>query len=319
MNCAMEKIAAAPANAKWRDVLPIRPAAELFPMMSEPELKEWGEDIRKNGLQSQVAIYDSGVNTEPQYWLLDGRNRLAAMEIVGLAPRLKFNPSRRGSGAWWSLKLEGRCEDDHPDVWANDIPQPLLVETDVDPYAFVISANIHRRHLTAEGKRDLVAKLIKVTPEKSNRQIAGMAKVDHKTVGDVRDQLSATGEIPQLTKTVGKDGRARTTSPQQPSTKPKRSRDWDPYTWLIPNAERKAPKKPKPHALKEEEMPTEEEAEESQQQDFYDQACHLLGLMDAATRQKFFAEMRRVYPQEVGAATPSNDLDPPQSLPRSAS
>jgi len=86
-----------------------------------------------------------------------------------------------------------------------------------------------------------------------------------------------------------------------------------------PTLSAKAPKKPKPRPLKEEEMPTEEEAEESQQQDFYDQACHLVGLMDDATRQRFFAKMRRVYPQEVGAATPSNDLDPPQSLPRSAS
>src|SRR5689334_13315441 len=42
----------------------------------------------------------------------------------------------------------------------------------VDPKAFVISANIHRRHLTAEQKRDLLARLIKDDPTKSNRQIA---------------------------------------------------------------------------------------------------------------------------------------------------
>ena len=43
------------------------------------------------------------------------------------------------------------------------------------------------------------------------------------------------------------------------------------------------------------EMPTAEEAEESQQQDYYDQACMLLGLMAYATRQKFFAHIRRKY------------------------
>jgi hypothetical protein len=299
----------------WRDALPIHPAAELFPMMSEPELKKWGKDIKKNGLKSQVAIYDSGVDTKgPRYSLLDGRNRLAAMEAVGLAPRLKFNPSRRGSGAWWSLKLEGGCEDDHPDVWANDIPQPLLVETDADPYAFVISANIHRRHLTAKGKRDLVAKLIKQQPNKSNRQIAEQAKVSPTTVGTTRSDMEAAGDVSNLDTRTDSKGR------QQPSAKPKRWRDReDPYTWLMggaPTLSAKAPKKP--HPLKDEEMPTEEEAEESQQQDFYDQACHLVGLMGDATRQKFFAEMRRLYPQEVGAATPSDDLDLPQSLRRSA-
>jgi hypothetical protein len=41
-----------------------------------------------------------------------------------------------------------------------------------DPYAFVISANIRRRHLTAEQKRDLIAKVLKAQPRKSNRQIA---------------------------------------------------------------------------------------------------------------------------------------------------
>jgi hypothetical protein len=203
------QIAASSSNAKsWRDVLPIHPAAEVCPMMSEPELKEWGEDIKKNGLKTSIAIFDSGVDTKgPRYWLLDGRNRLAAMEAVGLAPRLALKPFRRGGGSWWTLTLEGVGEDDHPDLCGFVLPQPKLV--DDDPYAFVASANIHRRHLTAEGKRDAVAKLIKAAPEKSNRQIAEQAKVDHKTVGAVRDQLSATGEIPQLTKTVGKDGRAR--------------------------------------------------------------------------------------------------------------
>jgi ParB-like chromosome segregation protein Spo0J len=37
--------------------------------------------------------------------------------------------------------------------------------------AFVISRNIHRRHLTPKLKRDLIAKLLKATPEKSDREI----------------------------------------------------------------------------------------------------------------------------------------------------
>jgi hypothetical protein len=78
-----------------------------------------------------------------------------------------------------------------------------------DPAGFVISRNIHRRHLTAKQRRELIAKLLKAAPEKSNRQIAETAKADDKTVATVRRDLEATAEIPQLEKTVGADGKAR--------------------------------------------------------------------------------------------------------------
>jgi hypothetical protein len=78
-----------------------------------------------------------------------------------------------------------------------------------DPVAFVMSKNIHRRHLTGKQKRELTTKLVKMQPEKSNRQIAELAKVDKNTVAAVRTELESTGEIHQLTKTVGKDGKTR--------------------------------------------------------------------------------------------------------------
>jgi len=55
----------------------------------------------------------------------------------------------------------------------------------------------------------VIAKVLKAKPESSDRQIVTITKVDHKTVGAVRDKLEATGKIPQLTKTVGSDGKAR--------------------------------------------------------------------------------------------------------------
>jgi ParB-like chromosome segregation protein Spo0J len=81
--------------------------------------------------------------------------------------------------------------------------------SDKDPTAFVIGANIHRRHLTTEQKRNLLAELIKADPTKSNRQIADQAKVSHVTVGGVRSELETTGQIDQLPATTGKDGKAR--------------------------------------------------------------------------------------------------------------
>ena len=64
-----------------------------------------------------------------------------------------------------------------------------MLDKSVDPYGYVISANIHRRHLTAEQKRELIAKLLKATPEKSDRQIAETVKASPTTVGTVRAEM----------------------------------------------------------------------------------------------------------------------------------
>jgi hypothetical protein len=80
---------------------------------------------------------------------------------------------------------------------------------DIDPVAFVISQNIRRRHLDAAGKRKLIADLLALNPAKRNRQVAKAVGADHKTVAAVRAEGEATGEIPQLEKTAGQDGRKR--------------------------------------------------------------------------------------------------------------
>lgn len=174
-------------HKSWRDVLPIHPAAELFPMMSPDELKALGEDIKKHGLHQSAVAYHGK--------LIDGRNRLDAMELVGI------------------------------NLFIGDKISPVIVRdyvSGIDPYEYVIGANIHRRHLTTEQKRDLIAKVLTGTPEKSNRQIAEVVKVDGKTVGSVRRELEATAIIPQLPKTVGKDGKARKKPKRKPPTTTKR-------------------------------------------------------------------------------------------------
>src|SRR5262249_54398704 len=82
-----------------------------------------------------------------------------------------------------------------------------------DPTAYVISANIHRRHLTAEQKRELIAKLIKAQPEKSNRQIAATAKASPTTVGAERAKMEAKGDVSKL------DTRRDTKGRKQPGNK----------------------------------------------------------------------------------------------------
>jgi ParB-like chromosome segregation protein Spo0J len=162
----------------WRDVLKIHPAAELFPLMTKAQLRELANDIKQNGLRLPCSIIESGRGKRV---LIDGRNRLDALELLGDDERLHLDNS----------------------IVFEELP------ADTDVYARVISVNIHRRHLTGEQKRELIAKLIKTQPGKSDRQIAATAKANHKTVGAVRAEQEARGEIPHVETRTDTKGRAQ--------------------------------------------------------------------------------------------------------------
>jgi hypothetical protein len=189
----------------WRKVLPVHPAAELFPLMSEAELRELGEDIKKNGLNSPIHLWTPGdfAEKDSPVYLLDGRNRLDAMELVGHQPHVWLQESIRRFNRRFSTS-ELRTTFHYGSNRNRNSPGGVT-----DPYDYVISANIQRRHLTAEQRRELIASVLKAKPEQSNRQIAKQVKADDKTVAKVRTELEATAEIPQLKATVGKDGKAR--------------------------------------------------------------------------------------------------------------
>jgi len=208
----------------WRDVLPIHPAAKLFPRMTPAELRELGEDIKTNGLQFPITVMTEKCGDEWIYQLLDGRNRLDAIELAGFntiaAKRSRGRAARRKEGMDCGLDtFLGLPGMNNVKIAINYISPPD------DVYAFVASANVHRRHLTVEQKRDLIAKLIKATPEKSDRQIGEMIKADHKTVGAVRAHAEATGEISPVEKRVGKDGKSRKSpSRKPPARKPRKAK-----------------------------------------------------------------------------------------------
>jgi len=176
----------------WRDTLKIHPAAAVFDPLSDDELRALGEDIIKNGLKLPIVLWCAHPKGEPL--LLDGCNRLDAIELV----------------------TRKTVEVGAPSLMAGDFlatDKVIVLDKSVDPYAYVESVNLNRRHLSAERKRELIAKLLKATPEKSNRQIAERAKVDHKTVGAVRVGLEGRGEIPHA------DNRRDTKGRKQPSRK----------------------------------------------------------------------------------------------------
>src|SRR5262245_9152965 len=74
---------------------------------------------------------------------------------------------------------------------------------------YVVSSYQSQVGLTTAQKRQRIARLLKANPERLNRQIAAEIGVDHKTVAAVRTANQAAGKIPQLEKTIGKDGKAR--------------------------------------------------------------------------------------------------------------
>ena len=105
-----------------------------------------------------------------------------------------------------------------PVVWSGALNRLVVhveaIDSSVDPYAFVLSANVHRRHLTAEQRRDLIAKVLKADPAKSNRQIAKQVKADDKTVANVRHDLEARAEIPHVEIRTDTKGRRQPVKPR---------------------------------------------------------------------------------------------------------
>jgi hypothetical protein len=171
----------------WRDVLPVHPAAELLPRMSNAELEELRTDIAANGLHTPVIILLSDDGTEQ---LLDGINRLDAMALAGKKV----------------VKEDGTFNHDevlHQHVRGN-----------TDPYRFVLSVNLYRRHLTNEQKTDLIAKLLELKPAASDRQIASLTGTSHPTVAKVRREMTAGRKITTSPTRTDKRGR------EQPATKP---------------------------------------------------------------------------------------------------
>jgi hypothetical protein len=69
--------------------------------------------------------------------------------------------------------------------------------------------NLARRQLSQEQKRQLVADQLRETPGRSNRLIGKQLGVHHATVAGVRAEMEGTGQIDQLERTVGSDGKYR--------------------------------------------------------------------------------------------------------------
>jgi len=94
----------------------IHPVANFYPMMTDEELADLAVDIKANGQRQNIIT----TLLDEEEWLVDGRNRLKACEMVGIEPRFE-----RVNGA-------------------------------TDLLALVVSLNVKRRNLTA-GQRAIAA------------------------------------------------------------------------------------------------------------------------------------------------------------------
>jgi hypothetical protein len=165
------------------DGIRVHPAADLFPMDVDG-LGELAKDIDEHGLQTQLVWLDGQ--------LLDGRRRVAAIALIPdkarREPLLEYcrNPNR-------GIRLSG-----------------LSV---AQAEAYVISLNLNRRHLTLEWRREFAATRLKAHAERSDRSIAKETGVNRTTVGQIRAELEARGDVSIV------DTRIDVRGHQRPATK----------------------------------------------------------------------------------------------------
>jgi hypothetical protein len=110
--------------------LKVHPAATLFPLMEGEPFRELKDDIERHGLREPIVIDDD-------FQIVDGRNRARALAHLASFGRVELKgngPGGLSEGQWVSLDRN-------------------------DPYDFVISMNLHRRHLTQKERRELAATL----------------------------------------------------------------------------------------------------------------------------------------------------------------
>jgi len=101
---------------------PVHAIASLFPMLSDEELDALAEDIKENGQREPIAITLADLDDLDSLVVIDGRNRYAACIRAGVTPRFD------------------KRYDVRPDK--------------IGPW--IISTNIHRRHLE-KGQRAAIA------------------------------------------------------------------------------------------------------------------------------------------------------------------
>lgn len=96
----------------------VHPVAAIFPMMADEDLKTLADDISVNGLRDSIVLARDESIADDEWLVIDGRNRFRACELAGVEPRFLTNQllDAQSIGRW------------------------------------IVSTNLHRRHLTASQR-----------------------------------------------------------------------------------------------------------------------------------------------------------------------
>lgn len=167
---------------KTKGALALHNLCELFPPMSDPDIAELAEDIKKNGQRHPIKLYEGKV--------LDGRNRYLACKLAGVTP---------------------------------------LTEqfTEGDAMAFVLSENMHRRHLDASQRAMIGAaaanlkqgQTSKASTEATQDQVASIMKVSRSSIQRAKKvQKNAAKSVQKLVR----EGTVSLAKAEKISTLPKK-------------------------------------------------------------------------------------------------
>lgn len=144
-------------NRSWRDVIKIHPAAEVFPLLGDADLRALADDIEANGLHVAPIVFeetgkDEHGNEVTTTWLIDGRNRLDAMELLGWEVVDWEEYDRTGEAKIVIESMRGVAIDAEV-----IIPEQHAFR---DVAGLVVSANIRRRHLSKKQQASLIVKAV---------------------------------------------------------------------------------------------------------------------------------------------------------------
>jgi ParB-like chromosome segregation protein Spo0J len=160
---------------------------------------------REHRIESTAGAAAPAARSSPFHPLADRFPPIEGVEFDELVADIKANGLIEPIVMLDGMILDGRNR--YRACVAADVEPTFRPFTGDDPAAYVISANIHRRHLTPEQKRDLIAKLLRTDPGKSDRQIAETVRASPTFVGKVRAEGEATGDVSTVDTRTDKRGR----------------------------------------------------------------------------------------------------------------
>lgn len=125
----------------------VHPAAAIFPLMSDEELAELADSIKKHGLREKIHAFSVVGDGVTNWTVVDGRNRLEALRRY-----LQKKDTEIIADFIQPVGTTGESEDF------------VTVKTGVTSYTvpvadYVMMANIERRNLTQQQRKDLAGKL----------------------------------------------------------------------------------------------------------------------------------------------------------------